>query len=275
MHNFNSAFKTRQNGEIIWEACCLLEDARLLHGFTTRFGGVSVGAQAGLNLDHKQDTADNVRQNHLLLAAAMGYNSAAAVSTHQIHSDIIRVALAEDEGLHLDGPTPYECDAVITNRPGQALICYAADCIPILLWAEDVSAVAAVHAGWRGTAADIAAKCVKQLQKHYKANPAHIKAAIGPGIGPCCFSTHKDVPDAMRASFGSSIDECISPYPPEEGKFLVDLKLINALRLQAAGLPAENISISPECTCCNPDKYWSHRYTGGKRGGQGAVIMLR
>lgn len=268
-------FQTREKNGVVWSACRLLEDPRLLHGFSTRLGGVSTGAQASLNLDHKKDSTANVRQNHLRLAAALGYDARRLVSTHQVHKSEVRVAEAADEGLVLDGPTPYECDALVTNCPGRPLICYAADCIPILLWAEDAAAVAAVHAGWRGTAADIAAKAVQKLAAVYHADPARIKAAIGPGIGPCCFSTHDDVPNAMLAAFGPSVERCIRPDTAEPGKFLVDLKQINALRLQSAGVPAANVAISPECTCCLPEKYWSHRYTKGERGGQAAVIMLR
>lgn len=268
-------FVTRHSGAIQWEACTIFDETRVLHGFSTRFGGVSTGAQASLNLDHKMDSNENVRQNHLLLAAAMGYSSEHMVSTHQIHSDIIRIAGAADEGLHLLGPTPWECDAVITDRPGRALICYAADCIPILLWSDSTPAIAAIHAGWRGTAADIAAKCVARLADTYGADPAHIRAAIGPGIGACCFSTHADVPEALLAAFGHSIDHCIAPDPAEPGKFLVDIKLVNVTRLLAAGLSPQNIAISPECTCCLHDKYWSHRYTKGQRGGQAGIIMLK
>lgn len=268
-------FSTRHHGDIQWEACSLFPDDIVLHGFTTRYGGVSTGAQASLNLDHKMDSDENVRQNHLLLAAAMGYDSHKMVSTHQIHSDIIRIAAAADEGLHLDGATPWECDAVITDQPGRPLICYAADCIPILLWCENTPAIAAIHAGWRGTTADIAAKCMQKLADSFGAQPQHIRAAIGPGIGACCFSTHDDVPDALHAAFGHTIDHCIAPDPAEPGKHLVDIKLVNATRLLAAGVPAANIDISPECTCCQHDKYWSHRYTKGKRGGQAAIIMLR
>lgn len=275
LDKFANNFITRHAGEIQWETTPLFDDTLVLHGFTTRFGGVSRGAQASLNLDHKMDTNENVRQNHLLLATAMGYDSRRMVSTHQIHSDIIRIAAPADEGLHLVGPTPWECDAVITDSPDRPLICYAADCIPILLWCSDTPAIAAIHAGWRGTCADIATKCVQKLTATYGANPTHIKAAIGPGIGACCFSTHDDVPGALHTAFGHSIDHCVAPDTTEPSKFLVDIKLVNATRLVAAGLPAENIAISPECTCCNHEKYWSHRYTKGERGGQAAIIMLR
>lgn len=275
--NYRSDFTTHEIQGVVYVTSGLLAEAGgLLHAFTTRHGGVSQGAQASLNLDHKKDTNANVRENHLRLAAALGYPATAMVSTHQIHSDIIREAQPADAGLHLSGPTPYECDALVTNLPGRPLIAYSADCIPILIYAPGVAA-AAVHAGWRGTQQDIAAKAVQRMQQLYGVRPADCLAAIGPGIGGCCFSTHADVPQAMQQAFGPGVQAFIQPdtAAEEPGKFLVDLKAINAWRLQTAGLPQANIAISPECTCCLPEKYWSHRFTKGERGGQAALIMLR
>lgn len=276
---YRGDFTTQKSRGVIYVTSNLLaEAAGLLHAFTTRHGGVSQGAQASLNLDHKKDSAANVRENHLRLAAALGYAPEAMVSTHQIHSDIIREAQAADAGLHLAGPTPYECDALVTNQPGRPLIAYAADCIPILLYVPSVAgrpaAVAVVHAGWRGTQQDIAAKTVQRLQQLYDVNPADCLAAIGPGIGGCCFSTHADVPQAMQQAFGPGVQAFIQPDNSKAGKFLVDLKAINAWRLQTAGLQPEHIALSPECTCCLPEKYWSHRFTKGERGGQAALISL-
>ena len=134
--DYRSDFTTQENQGVVYVTSNLLaEAAGLLHVFTTRHGGVSQGPQASLNLDHKKDSNANVRENHLRLAAALGYAPEAMVSTHQIHSDVIREAQAADAGLHLDGPTPYECDALVTNQPGRPRIAYAADCIPILLYA--------------------------------------------------------------------------------------------------------------------------------------------
>lgn len=274
-------FQTRQspkNSAISYETCPLFPEDKLICAFTNRFGGVSSGPQASLNLDHKKDTAANVRQNHLLLAAALDYPAEAMVSTRQIHSDIIRIARPEDAGLHLLGPVPYECDALITDEPGRPLIAYAADCIPILLWAPKAAggaAIAAIHAGWRGTCADIAAKCVRKMAETYGIQPADCRAAIGPGIGPCCFSTHDDVPQAFLQAFGEPVRSFIRPDSQNPGKFLPDLKAINGWRLEQAGLSHQNIAISPECTCCLPNKYWSHRFTKGERGGQAAIIMLK
>lgn len=281
MKNIFTTCISPQNPHISYATSPLFPADRLLCAFTNRHGGVSLGAQASLNLDHKKDTAANVRQNHLILAAALGYRPEAMVSTRQIHSDIIRVAQPEDAGLHLAGPVPYECDALITDQPGRPLIAYAADCIPILLWAPKPNhgaAVAAIHAGWRGTQADIAAKAVRKLAAVYGINPTDCRAAIGPGIGPCCFSTHSDVPETMLAAYGDGVCQFITPDNSpnaEPGKFLVDLKAINGWRLQLAGLLPENVAISPECPCCLPDKYWSHRHTKGQRGGQAAIIMIK
>lgn len=271
---FDHTFRTVDFGAVPLTICRIFDGMPIRHAFTTRAGGISTGAQASLNLDHKQDTVENVYQNHLILADALGYDPHAMVSTRQIHSAIIRIAGAKDAGQHLDGPVPYECDGLITDQPGRPLIAYSADCIPVLLYAPDVHAVAALHAGWRGTAADIAAHGVRRLQEGYGADPRQMIAAIGPGIANCCFTTHDDVPRAMQEAFGTEVNAFITPEADSPGRFHVDLKAINSWRLQTAGVPADSIAVSPECTCCLPDKYWSHRASGGNRGGQAAVIML-
>lgn len=272
--SLDHTFSTPHFGNLPLTICNIFDGLPVKHAFTTRAGGVSTGAQASLNLDHKQDTVENVYQNHLILADALGYDPKAMVSTRQIHSAIIRIAGAEDAGRHLDGPVPYECDGLITNAIDRPLIAYSADCIPILLYAPDVHAAAALHAGWRGTAANIAGLGAQRLQQVYGADPQQMLAAIGPGIAKCCFTTHDDVPGAMLAAFGEGVNDFITPQTDSPGRFHVDLKAINSWRLQTAGIPQSNIAVSPECTCCLPDKYWSHRASGGNRGGQAAVIML-
>lgn len=266
-------FSTQNFKEVPLTICHIFDNLPIKHAFTTRFGGISTGAQASMNLDHKHDTVENVYKNHLILANALDYDPKAMVSTHQIHSNIIRIAGENDAGKHLAGPVDWECDGLVTNQPGRPLIVYAADCIPILLYAPDVHAVAALHAGWRGTAADIAALGAARLHELYGADPAGILAAVGPGIGPCCFITDDDVPDAMHTAFGPGVSAFITRTDSPH-RYSIDLKAINSWRLQTVGVKPENIAISPECTCCLPDKYWSHRYTRGNRGGQAGIIML-
>ena len=106
----------------------------------------------------------------------------------------------------------------------------------------------------------------------YGTQPEDIRAAIGPGIGACCFETHEDVPNAMTEAMGAAALSSIEVLPT--GKFHVDLKGLNAKRLENAGLDPEHIAVSADCTCCLPEKYWSHRYTHGERGSQAAMIAI-
>ena len=106
----------------------------------------------------------------------------------------------------------------------------------------------------------------------YGTRPEDLVVALGPCISACCFETDRDVPNAMTAA----LDSAALPFIADkgEGKFLVDLKGLNALRLHRAGVREECIDVSPDCTLCKPDKYWSHRYTKGERGSQAALISL-
>ena len=238
------------------------------HGFTTRRGGVSTGMFDSLNLTHHRgDTPEHVEQNHILLAQALGYDIKRLVMCRQTHSDIVR-AVTADDAMGINHHAYPECDGLITNTPGVALMVCTADCTPILLWDEETGAVGAVHAGWRGTAAGIAGKAVKVMAEHFGCDPVNIHAAIGPNIGPCCFETDADVPMAMRETYGEAAEEWIRLSGK---KFYLNLKALNALSLRQAGV--QKIEISDQCTACKPDFLWSHRVTGGQRGSQGAVIV--
>ena len=238
------------------------------HCFTTRLGGVSTGVMAGLNIAIKEgETEENVRKNLSLLANALDFSLDHLVCTRQTHTHIVRKVTKHDHIsiFHRDYP---ECDGLITNDPGTALIVFTADCTPILLHDPVTGAVGAVHAGWRGTAADIAGKAVRAMVAEFGCDPGNIRAAIGPNIGVCCFETDGEVPEAMTAAFGEAAGEFIAPAG---NKYYVNLKEINALALRRAGVT--NIEISTDCTMCQPDRYWSHRYTRGQRGSQGAIIV--
>ena len=240
------------------------------HCFTTRYGGVSTGTQESLNLAYgRGDSMENVEENIRILAGALGFDEKKLILTRQTHSDIVRVVRASDHaGLcHREYP---ECDALVTNDPGTALMVFTADCTPLLLWDSVTGAVGAAHAGWRGTAQAIGTKCVEAMVKNFGSDPKNIRAAIGPNIGQCHFETDADVPEAMRAAFGPEVEA----YITKKGeKYHLDLKAINALSLRRAGV--QHIDISEDCTMCQPHRFWSHRVTGGKRGSQGAVIVCK
>ena len=240
------------------------------HCFTTRFGGVSTGHVSSLNLSIRRDACpENVEKNFRILADAIGFDTEKLVLTNQIHSDIVWAVTAQD---HRDfAPRSYpECDALVTNTPGTALCVFTADCTPVLLYDPVTGAVGAAHAGWRGTASKIAAKTVLRMTEQYGCKPENIRAAIGPNISACCFETDRDVPDAMLAAYG----DAALPFISEKGeKYFLDLKEINALALREVGVT--QIELSDACTACRPDRFWSHRVTGGIRGSQGAIIVCK
>ena len=241
------------------------------HCFTTRFGGVSQGYLSSLNIGtHRGDKMENVAKNYEILADLLNITCDDFVVTKQTHSDIVRAVDASDRGNALvEGASP-ECDALVTDTEGVALVVFTADCTPILLHDPVTGAVGAAHAGWRGTAADIAGKTVRAMQRHYNCDPKNIRAAIGPNIASCCFETDADVPDAMIATFGDAAKAFIRKAGD---KYYVNLKEINALALRRAGVC--QIDISTDCTACQTDRFWSHRRVGAQRGSQGAVIVCR
>lgn len=242
-----------------------------IHCFTTRLGGVSQGHLASMNLGVRRgDDPNNVAENFRLLGEAVGFSLDDLVSTRQTHSDIIWQVGRAQRGTAITLGSSPECDALITGEPGTGLVIYTADCTPILLYDPVTGAVGAAHAGWRGTVACIAAKTALAMADAYGCDPANIRAAIGPNIGPCHFETDRDVPDAVLAAFGSEAEPYIRPVGE---KYYVNLKEVNALALRRVGVT--QIEISDECTMCRPDRYWSHRITGPQRGSQGAIILCK
>lgn len=243
------------------------------HGFATRLGGVSQAPFDSLNLGVKRpDQGESVRENYRRFCAALGAAPEELVMTHQVHSDDVRQAGREDILDDLLDPIPYETDGLVTDQPGLCLTIYYADCIPVLLYDPVKKAIGAVHSGWRGTAKGIAVKAAQKMEALYGSRMADILVAIGPGIGPCCFETHDDVPAAMAASLGPGA----APYCKtlDHGKFSVDLKAILRWQLGQAGIAPDHIHDLGICTACRPDLYWSHRKMGEARGNHAAMLRL-
>ena len=243
----------------------------VVHCFSTRRGGVSTGYLESLNLGvHRGDDWKNVYENYRRLGAAVGFTPEQTVFTHQTHTDIVARVGAADRGWGLFREVEPERDGICTNEPGVALVCFAADCTPILLHDPVRHAVAAVHAGWRGTALGIVKRCVEHMYREFGTIPADLEAAIGPCIGPCCFETDCNVPEAMLDALG---EEALPLIRRSGEKYYPDLKRINALWLRRAGV--RKIDLSCDCTKCQPDRFWSHRYHGAARGSLAGIIMLK
>ena len=241
------------------------------HAFTTRYGGVSRGEFASLNLgSNRGDDPEAVRENYRRVCALMGAGIDDCAVTKQVHGSEVRVVTKADRHVCMS-TVPYEADGLVTNERGLPIMCFIADCVPALLCDREHSVIAAVHCGWRSSVADILGETVKKMCA-LGAKPENIHAAMGAAIGRCCFETDDDVPQAVEKYLSGETQGLFDRRAG--GKTMVDLRAANAVRLRQLGLKAENIDISPECTMCSHEKYWSHRYTKGRRGSQAAAIVL-
>lgn len=244
----------------------------LRHGFSTRVGGVSVGPFAGLNLavnvgDDPGAVAENHRRFVGMLEGAGPPVGLALAEANQVHG--VRI-------LDVDGPgrVATDADALATSTPGVAVAVRTADCAPILLAAlgEDGLAchVAAVHAGWRGATAGIAAAAVARLVERSGRSAAHVVAAIGPTIGVDDFEVGDEVIAAARAS----LDGAEPPSRPgPAGRMHLDLVALIAAHLERAGVPREHIEAVGGSTA-DPARYYSHRRDRGLTGRHLSAIGL-
>jgi hypothetical protein len=260
----------------------------LVHGFSTRVGGVSkLNGKRVLNLGFMEwDTRENVKENRKRLRAAVRAQDLQLVSLLQFHSDAI---------LHFEtAPTePARGDASVTKSAGLLLAVQTADCVPILLVDPKNRAVAAVHAGWRGTLARIVEKAVGKMTMQFGSQAADLLAAIGPAIGGCCYEVGTEVAAAFSGQFSNAaefFDELRTgdePNPlqwlnrmppghqPPPKKVLLDLPKANRVQLEAAGVPAANIFMSDLCTGCRKDLLFSYRKEGAESGRMMAVVGIR
>ncbi|HET7258826.1 MAG TPA: peptidoglycan editing factor PgeF [Candidatus Acidoferrum sp.] len=260
----------------------------LIHAFSTRLGGISpLNNEKVLNLGFTDwDSRENVLENRRRFQTAAGAANLPLLSLKQIHSDVI----------HLFDTAPSDScrgDASITRRPGLLLAIQTADCVPILLVDLKKRAIAAIHAGWRGTLARIVAKTIGAMQMHFATNPRDLLAAIGPSIGPCCYEVGTEVATQFLSQFPDAPtyfeefrtgDEpnpiqwlnMMPPghQPPPKG-VLLDLRKANRSQLLAAGLRPQNIHTIDLCTACRPDLLFSYRKEGPASGRLMSVIALR
>jgi YfiH family protein len=254
MQNEHFRLETAPNG-VTWLACPALGTP---HGFSTRRGGESEGPFAALNLGVSAgDDEPTVRRNRAAWAQALGLEGPIA-GMHQTHGgDVHAVAARPQETIY--------GDAIVSNTPDLPIGVYTADCTPILLHDPGTGAVGAVHAGWRGTVAQVVANAVARMAREYGADPARIKAAIGPAIGPCCFEVGEEVAEAF-AAWPQAVVRDGRPKPH------IDLFTANRDQLVAAGLRPEHVFVSHACTSCQADLYFSWRRDHGKTGRMQAAI---
>jgi len=239
-------------------------------GFTTRHEGVSRPPYNSLNLGTTTlDQPHNVEGNRNLLARAFGIPQESLLTVRQTHgSDILVINEPNEDLSHF---AAIESDAVITDQPGLMLAVTVADCVPILLFDPVKKVIAAVHAGWKGSAAALAAKTVAGMASVFGCDPAAVQAAIGPCIKKCCYEIDLPVKNAFNQSGlpWESVAE-----QEAEGKWRLDMAAANRELLLKAGLREESIQVSELCVSCHRELFFSYRRDNGETGRQMGFIVL-
>ena len=264
----------------------LLSAEGVLHGFSVRTGGVSRGPYASLNLgrgvgDDPAAVDENLRR---LARAATLDGPQAFASAHQVHGDrvvgaargapmaeIFSQTVGAETAAAPEREGPVHADAVVALEPGIAAAVRVADCVPVLLYAPDRGLGAAVHSGWRGARAGIAARGVRALQHVAGADPAQVLAAVGPCIERCCYEVGQDLAALFRSLFGpeAADDPATTPKPHLDLRYCVESALLSA------GVRQERIEHAGGCTSCDISACFSHRRDRGTTGRHLAFVASR
>jgi len=244
----------------------LLRELGFENGFNLRTGGASRGSYASFNLGRAVgDEPAAVADNHARCAAAVGYAAGSLYEVSQVHGAAVVAVDASDDAVAV---RRREADALCAARGAVAVGVRIADCVPVLLADASTGAVAAVHAGWRGTVAGVIEAAVDRLHDRYGSEPSSLAAAILPHIGDCCFEVGEEVAETLRLS---------SPDPNvvdrSRSKPHVDLAAIVSAKLVRMGLAAERIERIAGCTRCEPERFFSFRRDGKHSGRHLAVIV--
>ena len=250
----------------------------LQHGFSTRKGGISKEHLASLNLSFSvEDAKENVLENFRRIGERFGKTPEDFVLSKQSHETKVLKVGTKDRGKGITKDRDYEgIDALITDEKGIILSCFSADCVPILFYDPIHKAVGACHSGWRGTKGKILQNVVEEMRKHFSSNPAEILVAIGPSICKEQYVVSEDLALSFLEDYPDLGEDTASPIQRiSMDKFQLDLWDLNRRIALDCGIKEEHISISGYCTMENPELFFSHRYSQGKRGLQGAFICLQ
>jgi YfiH family protein len=237
------SFDLGADGVLRWQPWQQL--AWLVHGFSTRAAG-----------DFSALDRDRIHWDGEEFPLAM---------LRQIHSDNIHVIGAARENA---APALQEGDGLLAAKTGVLVGVRTADCLPLLLVDRRSRTAAAVHAGWRGSTLEIAARAVEKLTTEMGARPEDLEAVIGPGIGVCCYEVGEDVAGQFAGRFDHGVAE-------RDGRLYVDLAAANRTQLQEAGVPEAQIHLSGMCTRCLAGQFYSYRREGDKAGRMLAVVGIR
>ena len=242
-----------------------LEETGLVQAATSiRHGGVSLKPYHSLNLGASVgDERANVLANRCTLFEQVGLEWCNFVYCRQIHSANVVCVNQSDAAsqTHLA-----EADAIITQCSNLALGIFTADCVPIFILDPVTPAIGIAHAGWRGTFARIADKTINAMNHQFGTSPSDCIVHLGPSIQRCCYIVSEELADQFGEAFGASV---------RSGARALSLQDANVRQLTQAGVSSHTISVSPFCTACRTDLFYSHRAESGKTGRMLSFIRLR
>ncbi len=229
---------------------------------SNRKGGVSKTPYSSLNLGlFTDDKLENVKENRKRFFEAIGIKESRVAHSYQVHKDQI---------LKVTRCRAYEgYDALITQNVNSYMAVTVADCTPILIYDAKNQAVAAIHAGWKGTVADITAKTIQRMQMEFKTNPKDCYVYVGTCIDETSFEVGEEVAEKFSIEFKRLDKNGRKP------KFYVDLKKANVAQLVKCGVPENQIEVSPYSTVLDNNEYFSHRKEKGKTGRMMALIGVK
>lgn len=271
------SFSLQDGKHGIWYgAFSSFSEQALIHGISTRFGGVSQPPFAKLNLAmHNGDDVAAVQENRRRFCRALGADAAQLCSCDQVHGTaVFRVTRAQAGAGSLDYASAIrETDALITDEKDVPLLLFFADCTPILFFDPRHRAAGIAHGGWKGTVGKIAQKTVLAMQREFGTRPEDCLVGIGPAIGPCCYEVDSAISDQFAAAFPQNQAEII--LAAGGGKQKLDLWAANRCQLEEIGVQQEHIDVAAVCTQCNSDVFFSYRADQGHTGRIGALLCLK
>lgn len=302
-----SVLKENWKDGVLYFTFPLLEAQKeIVHGFSSRIGGVSEREFAQMNLSFSRgDEEAHVQENYSRIAAAIGFEKEKIVCSVQTHTINVREVTEEDCGKGvLRGRDYTDVDGLMTDVPGVVLTTFYADCVPLYFADPIHHAVGLAHSGWRGTVNNIAGEMVRKMNARYGTAPSDLYTAIGPSICQDCYEVSEDVIDQFRAAYPQELwpkifceqdayrsakeqreqsdvqnteakIQAANAAAGSERKFQLNLWEACRQNLLRAGVRPERIETTDLCTCCNPDIFFSHRASHGKRGNLAAFLGIR
>ncbi len=251
-------------------------EANLIHGFSTRLGGVSKEHLSTMNLSfHREDDPDAVMENHRRFAKALGYDEKNLVFSDQVHLTNFYKVTKSDCGKGIIRESDIkDIDGLVTDEPNVPLITFYADCVPLFFYDPEKKVIAMAHSGWRGTVERIGAKMVRFMETEYGCKRENIVCAIAPSICQKCYEVSEDVAACFLEVFGDSYGDSLL-YVKENGKYQLNLHTACKVTLLEAGITETHLDVTDLCTCCNPEFFFSHRASHGKRGNLAGVMMMK